>query len=214
MAGDDVCAVMMEMVQGEGGVLPLDYEYVQAVKQLCAERDWLLLDDEVQAGVGRTGKLFAFQQYDILPDVASFAKGIAGGMPMSGIMANEKCRTVLGPGTHATTFGANPVCAAAGLVVQEKLSDEFLAEVTAKGAYLREQIEALDLPCFGKTRGMGLMIGIEVKEGYNKGEIAAKLIEAGLLVLTAGPGMRLLPPLVITKEEMDQGVAIMKKALG
>ena len=214
VAGDDVCAVMMEMVQGEGGVLPLDYEYVQAVKQLCAERDWLLLDDEVQAGVGRTGKLFAFQQYDILPDVASFAKGIAGGMPMSGIMANEKCRTVLGPGTHATTFGANPVCAAAGLVVQEKLSDEFLAEVTAKGAYLREQIEALNLPCFGKTRGMGLMIGIEVKEGYNKSEIAAKLIEAGLLVLTAGPGMRLLPPLVITKEEMDQGVAIMKKALG
>ena len=214
VAGDDVCAVMMEMVQGEGGVLPLDYEYVQAVKQLCAERDWLLLDDEVQAGVGRTGKLFAFQQYDILPDVASFAKGIAGGMPMSGIMANEKCRTVLGPGTHATTFGANPVCAAAGLVVQEKLSDEFLEEVNAKGAYLREQIEALDLPCFGKTRGMGLMIGIEVKEGYNKSEIAAKLIEAGLLVLTAGPGMRLLPPLVITKEEMDQGVAIMKKALG
>ena len=214
VAGDDVCAVMMEMVQGEGGVLPLDYEYVQAVKQLCAERDWLLLDDEVQAGVGRTGKLFAFQQYDILPDVASFAKGIAGGMPMSGIMANEKCRTVLTPGTHATTFGANPVCAAAGLVVQEKLSDEFLAEVTAKGQYLREQIEALDLPCFGKTRGMGLMIGIEVKEGYNKSEIAAKLIEAGLLVLTAGPGMRLLPPLVITKEEMDQGVAIMKKALG
>ena len=213
VAGDDVCAVMMEMVQGEGGVLPLDYEYVQAVKQLCAERDWLLLDDEVQAGVGRTGKLFAFQQYDILPDVASFAKGIAGGMPMSGIMANEKCRTVLGPGTHATTFGANPVCAAAGLVVQEKLSDAFLEEVNAKGAYLREQIEAMDLPCFGKTRGMGLMIGIEVKEGYNKSEIAAKLIEAGLLVLTAGPGMRLLPPLVITKEEMDKGLAIMKNTL-
>ena len=132
VAGDDVCAVMMEMVQGEGGVLPLDYEYVQAVKALCAERDWLLLDDEVQAGVGRTGKLFAFQQYDILPDVASFAKGIAGGMPMSGIMANEKCRTVLTPGTHATTFGANPICAAAGLHVQEVLSDEFLEEVKAK----------------------------------------------------------------------------------
>jgi len=163
--------------------------------------------------VGRTGKLFAFQQYDILPDVCSFAKGIAGGMPMSGIMANEKCRDVLTPGTHATTFGANPVCAAAGLVVQETLDDAFLAEVTAKGQYLREQIEALDLPCFGKTRGMGLMIGIEVKEGYNKGEIANKLIENGLLVLTAGPGMRLLPPLVITKEEIDKGLAIMKKTL-
>ena len=214
VAGDDVCAVMVELVQGEGGVLPLEQSYVDAVKQICEERDWLFLTDEVQTGVGRTGHLFAFQHYGILPDVASFAKGIAGGMPMSGIMANEKCSTVLGPGTHATTFGGNPVCAAAGLAVQERLTDEFLAEVTAKGAYLREQIEALDLPCFGKTRGLGLMIGIEVKDGYTKGEIANKLIENGLLVLTAGPGMRLLPPLVITKEEMDKGVAIMKKVLG
>ena len=213
-AGDDVCAVMMELVQGEGGVLPLDVEYVQAVKKLCEEKDWLLLADEVQTGVGRTGTLFAFQQYGILPDVVSFAKGIAGGLPMSGIMANEKCRNVLGPGTHATTFGANPVCAAAGLVVQETLTDAFLEDVQAKGTYLRNRIEALNLPCFGSTRGMGLMIGIEVKDGFNKSEIANKLIENGLLVLTAGPGMRLLPPLVITKEEMDQGLAIMKKALG
>jgi len=214
VSGDDVCAVMVELVQGEGGVLPLEQSYVDAVKKLCEERDWLFLTDEVQTGVGRTGHLFAFQHYGILPDVASFAKGIAGGMPMSGIMANEKCATVLGPGTHATTFGGNPICAAAGLAVQERLTDEFLQEVTAKGAYLREQIEALDLPCFGKTRGLGLMIGIEVKDGYTKGEIANKLIENGLLVLTAGPGMRLLPPLVITKEEMDKGVAIMKRVLG
>ena len=213
-AGSDVCAVMMELVQGEGGVLPLDKEYVQTVAKLCAERDWLLLVDEVQTGVGRTGSLFAFQQYGVLPDVVSFAKGIAGGLPMSGILASEKCRNVLGPGMHATTFGANPVCAAAGLVVQETLSDDFLQEVTAKGEYLRSAIEALDLPCFGKTRGLGLMIGIEVKEGYTNKEIAGKLIENGLLVLTAGPGMRLLPPLVISKEEMDQGVAIMKKVLG
>ena len=212
-AGDDVCAVMVELVQGEGGVLPLDKEYVKAVAALCAERDWLLLVDEVQSGVGRTGSLFCFQQYGILPDVVSFAKGIAGGLPMSGIMANEKCRNVLGPGTHATTFGANPVCAAAGLVVQETLSDAFLEEVKAKGAYLREGIEALNLPCFGQTRGLGLMIGIAVKEGYNKSEIANKLIANGLLVLTAGPGMRLLPPLVITKEEMDKGLEIMKKTL-
>ena len=97
-AGDDVCAVMMELVQGEGGVLPLDRDYVKAVARLCAEKDWLLLVDEVQTGVGRTGSLFAFQQYGILPDVASFAKGIAGGLPMSGILANEKCRDVLGQG--------------------------------------------------------------------------------------------------------------------
>ena len=213
-AGDDVCAVLVELVQGEGGVLPLETEYVQALKALCEERDWLLLADEVQTGVGRTGTLFAFQQYGILPDAASFAKGIAGGLPMSGVMTGEKCRHVLGPGTHATTFGANPVCAAAGLVVQETLTDRFLEEVTVKGSYLRSQIEAMDLPCFGKTRGMGLMIGVEVRAGYDKSEIAAKLIENGLLVLTAGPGMRLLPPLVITKEEMDQGLAIMKKTLG
>ena len=212
-AGDDVCAVMVELVQGEGGVLPLDKEYVKAVAALCAEHDWLLLVDEVQSGVGRTGSLFCFQQYGILPDVVSFAKGIAGGLPMSGIMANEKCRNVRGPGTHAPTFGANPVCAAAGLVVQETLSDAFLEEVKAKGAYLREGIEALNLPCFGQTRGLGLMIGIAVKEGYNKSEIANKLIANGLLVLTAGPGMRLLPPLVITKEEMDKGLEIMKKTL-
>ena len=212
--GDDVCAIMVELVQGEGGVLPLEYEYVQKLKALCDEKDLLLLADEVQTGVGRTGKLFAFQQYGILPDVVSFAKGIAGGLPMSGIMANEKCRNVLCPGTHATTFGANPIAAAAALVVQETLNDEFLAEVTAKGEYLRSSIEALNLPCFGHTRGMGLMIGIEVAEGYNKGDILNKLIENGLLVLTAGPGMRLLPPLSITYEEMDKGLAIMKKALG
>ena len=214
VAGDDTCAVMMELVQGEGGVLPLDKEYVQAVAKLCAEKDWLQLVEEEQTGEGRTGSLFAFQQYGILPDVCSFAKGIAGGLPMSGIMANEKCKGVLTPGTHATTFGANPVCGAAGLVVQDVLSDEFLAQVREKGEYLRAQIEALCLPCFGKTRGLGLMIGIEMAEGYKNGEIANKLVEAGLLVLTAGPGMRLLPPLVITKEEMDAGIAIMKKTLG
>ena len=213
-AGDDVCAVMVELVQGEGGVLPLDRDYVQALSKLCAERDWLLLVDEVQTGVGRTGRLFAFQHYGILPDVVSFAKGIAGGLPMSGIMANAKCREVLGPGMHATTFGGNPVCAAAGLVVQEKLSDAFLAQVEQKGAYLRQKIEELDLPCFGATRGLGLMIGIAVQDGWTNKDIAGKLIENGLLVLTAGPGMRLLPPLMISQAEMDQGLAVMKQVLG
>ena len=213
-AGDDVCAVMVELVQGEGGVLPLDREYVRALSKLCAERDWLLLVDEVQTGVGRTGRLFAFQHYGILPDVVSFAKGIAGGLPMSGIMANAKCREVLGPGMHATTFGGNPICAAAGLVVQEKLSDAFLAQVEQKGAYLRQKIEELDLPCFGATRGLGLMIGIAVNDGWTNKDIAGKLIENGLLVLTAGPGMRLLPPLMISQAEMDQGLAVMKQVLG
>ena len=213
VAGEDVCAVLVELVQGEGGVLPLDKDYVAALSRLCAERDWLLLVDEVQTGIGRTGTLFAFQQYGVTPDALTFAKGIAGGLPMSGILANEKCRDVLGPGTHATTFGGNPVCAAAALVVQETLSDAFLAEVAEKGRYLRESIEALQLPCFGATRGMGLMIGISVADGYSNRELANRLIDGGLLVLTAGAGMRLLPPLVVTKQEMDDGLAIMKKVL-
>ena len=213
VAGHDVCAVMMELVQGEGGVLPLDAEYVQKVAKLCAERDWLLLVDEVQTGIGRTGTLFAFQQYGIQPDVVSFAKGIAGGLPMSGILANEKCRDVFTPGTHATTFGGNPVAAAAALAVQDILTDELLEQVKEKGAYLRAAIEGLDLPCLGATRGLGLMIGVEVKGERTNAQLAARLVEAGLLVLTAGPDLRLLPPLVITREEMDKGLAIMKAAL-
>ena len=164
--------------------------------------------------MGRTGSLFAFQQYGILPDAVSFAKGIAGGLPMSGFLAGEKCRDVLGPGTHATTFGANPVCAAAGLVVQKTLDGAFLEAVKAKGDHLRRGIEALNLPCFGKTRGLGLMIGIEVENGYTNKDIANRLIENGLLVLTAGPGLRFLPPLTITQEEMDKGLAILKSTLG
>ncbi len=168
--------------------------------------------DAISGGVERVhildGRIPHFILIELLSD-----KGIAGGLPMSGIMADEKCRSVLGSGSHATTFDANPVCVAAGLLVQETLTDDFLKEVQAKGDYLRSAIEALDLPCFGKTRGMGLMIGIAVSDGYNKSEIASRLIESGLLVLTARPGMRLLPPLSITKEEMDQGLAIMAKTL-
>ena len=150
-------------------------------------------------------------ELDAVGDVSAQS---AGGLPMSGLMANEKCRDVLGPGMHATTFGANPVCAAAGLVVQDILSDTFLREVWEKGDYLRKGIESLNLPCFGKTRGMGLMIGVEVRDGWTNKDVANKLIENGLLILTAGPGMRLLPPLVISKDEMDKGLEIMKKTLG
>ncbi len=214
VAGHDVCAVMFELVQGEGGVLPLDREFVQEVADLCAKRDWLLLLDEVQTGMGRTGTLFAFQQYGVRPDALSFAKGIAGGLPFGGILANEKCRNVFAPGTHGTTFGGNPVAAAAACQVLDIMDDAFLLQVQKKGEYLRAQIEAMELPCLGATRGLGLMIGIEVKGEKTNKELAAQLVEHGLLCLTAGPGLRLLPPLVITKEEMDRGLAILKETLG
>jgi acetylornithine/N-succinyldiaminopimelate aminotransferase len=213
VAGHDVCAVMMELVQGEGGVLPLDRAFVQGVAELCAKRDWLLLIDEVQTGVGRTGTLFAFQQYGIRPDVVSFAKGIAGGLPFGGILANEKCQDVFTAGTHGTTFGGNPVAAAAAGYVLDTIDDAFLAQVQEKGRYLREQIEAMELPCLGATRGLGMMIGVEVKGERTNRELASLLVEHGLLILTAGPGLRLLPPLVITKEEMDKGLAILKATL-
>ena len=214
VAGHDVCAVLVELVQGEGGVYPLDRQFVQDLAQLCRDRDWLLLADEVQTGVGRTGSLFCFQQYGIQPDACSFAKGIAGGLPMGGFLVNEKCRSVLGPGTHGSTFGGNPVCAAAALAVLDILDDETIAQVKEKGEYLRSQIEAMALPGLGKTRGLGLMIGIEIAPGYSNKDLCAKLNQAGLLCLTAGPGLRLLPPLTITKEEMDKGLAVLKAALG
>ena len=213
VAGHDVCAVMLELVQGEGGVLPLDQDFVQKTADLCAKRDWLLLIDEVQTGVGRTGTLFAFQQYGLAPDVVSFAKGIAGGLPFGGVMANERCRDVFAPGTHGTTFGGNPIAAAAACHVLERMDEAFLAQVLEKGDYLRAQVEELSLPCLGATRGLGLMIGVEVKAGWTNRELAARLIENGLLVLTAGPGLRFLPPLTITREEMDRGLAILKETL-
>ena len=211
--GKDVCAVMLELVQGEGGVLPMEPDFVRGLAELCAERDWLLLVDEVQTGIGRTGTLFAYQQYGIQPDAASFAKGIAGGLPMGGFLVNEKCRNVLGAGMHGSTFGGNPIAASAALTVLDILDEDALEAVKEKGAYLRAGIEALDKKSIGSTRGLGLMIGIEVKEGYTNKALAAQLVQDGLLVLTAGPGLRLLPPLTITKEEMDKGLAIMAQVL-
>lgn len=208
-----VCAIMLEPVQGEGGVLPLSPEFINDVKKLCDEKDWLLLCDEVQTGVGRTGTLFAFQTFGFLPDVCSFAKGIGGGLPLGGIMANEKCGSVLGAGTHATTFGMNPVCCAGANAVLDILEGGVLDEVNNKGAYLREKIESFNSPFVKGTRGKGMMIGIVI-EGTTPKELAGKMIASGLLVLTAGSdAIRLLPPLTITYEEMDRGLEIMKKVL-
>ena len=193
-AGEDVCAVLLELVQGEGGVLPMDRDFVCALAGLCEQRDWLLLVDEVQTGIGRTGTLFAFQQYGIRPDAVSFAKGIAGGLPMGGFLVNEKWLPVLGPGSHASTFGGNPVCSAAALAVLDILDEAALNRVREKGIYLREHIEAMGKQCLGATRGLGLMIGVEVRPGWSSRELAARLAGHGLLVLTAGPALRLLPP--------------------
>ncbi|MDE7244553.1 MAG: aspartate aminotransferase family protein [Oscillospiraceae bacterium] len=213
LSGDDVCAVMMELIQGEGGVNPLKQEYVQEVAALCAEKDWLLLIDEVQTGIGRTGTLFAYQQFGIQPDVVTFAKGIAGGLPFGGFLANEKCKNVLGSGAHGSTFGGNPMAAAAGNVVIDTLTDDFLAQVKEKGQYLRDGIAALNSPYVSGIRGMGLMLGVGV-QGMTHKELKDRLLDKGLLALTAGSDtLRLLPPLVISRDEIDEGLAVMAEVL-
>jgi len=210
---DDVCAVMIELIQGEGGVLPLCSDYVKAVSQLCESKDVLLIIDEIQTGVGRTGTLFAFEQYGLKPDAVSFAKGIAGGLPMGGFMAGEKCANVLTAGTHATTFGGNPVAAAGALEVLNQLDDEVLAQVTKKSEYIVTAIKDWNKASVGEIRGKGLMIGIEMKDLVPK-DVAQKCVENGLLIITAGSdALRMLPPLTITYEEIDKGLAILKEQL-
>ena len=208
----NVCAVMMELVQGEGGVLPLEQAFVQETAAFCKKSDILLIVDEVQTGVGRTGTLFCYQQYGIVPDVVTFAKGIAAGLPFGGILANAGVAGVLGAGTHATTFGGNPICAAGANVVLDVLTPAFLADVTQKGAYIRDTIAGWNLPVIISVRGLGLMIGIGVKCSHR--EAVGTLVDNGLLALTAGSDtIRLMPPLTITQEEIDAGLTILKRIL-
>ena len=198
--------------KGEGGVLPLDQEFVKQVEALCREKDMLLIIDEVQTGIGRTGSLFAFQQYGICPDVVTMAKGLGGGVPIGAVMADKKCQDVLGAGTHGTTFGGNPLCCAAANTVLDIVNKpEFLKSVQEKGEYLKKEILAIGSPKVKTVRGMGLMLGIVVDKD-ERAAMVSQLMEKGVLVLTAGTeAIRLLPPLVITKEEMDEAIAAMRE---
>ena len=174
--------------------------------------DLLLLIDEVQTGIGRTGSLFCFQQYGIKPDVVSMAKGLGGGVPIGAVMAADTCDTVLGPGTHATTFGGTPmICAAANAVLSEVTQPEFLKSVTEKGEYLKAKILGFGSDKVKDVRGMGLMLGIVV-DADARAALVKEIMDAGVLVLTAGTNaIRLLPPLSISYEEMDEALAVMQK---
>lgn len=207
---DKTCAVMFELIQGEGGVNILDKAYVQELVSYCQSRDVLVIIDEVQTGVGRTGKLFAHQNYEVLPDLMTVAKGIGGGLPIGLCMCGEKLKDVMSPSTHGTTFGANPVvCAGANYVLDRVTTDGFLDEVEQKGAYLEEKLLSLD--SVKSVRRMGLMAGIEI-EG-NAHDIAVKCVENGLIIITAKNLLRMLPPLVITNDEIDEAVQILDKTL-
>lgn len=208
---DDVCAVMLEFVQGEGGVIALDKEYVQQVADICREKDILLIADEVQTGVGRTGKFLASEHYGVKPNITTLAKGLAGGVPVGACLADEKCSDVLTKGTHGSTFGGNPLACAGGRVVIDKITaDGFLGEVTAKGQYFKEKLEKMDE--VKAVSGLGMMIGITLKS-KKAADIVAEAIEKGLLLLTAKEKVRLLPPLNITYDEIDKGLEIFEKIL-
>ena len=207
----NTCAVMLELIQGEGGVNILDKDYVQSLVKFCNENDILVIVDEVQTGIGRTGKLFAFENYEILPDLVTVAKGLGGGLPIGLCMCGEKLKDVMSPSTHGTTFGANPVvCAGANYVLDTITADGFLGEVDKKGAYIEEKV--LKFENVKNVRRMGLMIGIELKSG-NAHDIAVKCVENGLLIITAKDLLRMLPPLVITYDEIDEALKILENTL-
>lgn len=206
-----VCAVMVELIQGEGGVMPLEKDYVKSVSEICKENDILLIVDEVQTGVGRTGKLFAFQNFGIMPDIVTTAKGIGGGLPLGCVMFGEKTENTFVPGDHATTFGGNPVATAGAACILGKMNDEFLNEVTAKGEYIKEKL--LKMPCVVGVDGMGMMLGVRLKDGIKAADIVKKGIDNGVLALTAKTKLRLLPPLTISYEEIDEGLSAIEKAL-
>ena len=208
---DKTCAVMLELIQGEGGVNILDRDYVKAVFDFCAERDILVICDEVQTGAGRTGKLFAFEAFGVRPDIFTSAKGIAGGLPMGLCVVGKKAENVMTPSTHGSTFGANPVvCAGANYVLGVLSSEGFLDSVNKKGAYIEEKLNQLEE--VKNVRRMGLMIGIELKNG-DAHEVAARCVANGLLIITAKELLRMLPPLVITYEEIDEAIEILKNTL-
>ena len=210
LTSGQVCGILMEMVQGEGGVIPLEKQYVQLAEKLCRENDVLFMVDEVQTGNGRTGSLYAYQQFGVMPDVVTTAKGLGGGLPIGACMMGEKCQHVLGKGDHGSTYGGNPVCAAAALNVISRLDDSLFAGVRERAAFIQQELTGA--PGVKNVTGMGLMIGI-LPENKTAGEVADACLRDGLLVLTAHEKVRLLPPLNIDFDALKAGLAILKKHL-
>ncbi len=208
---DTVCAVMFEYVQGEGGVMALQQDFVDEIFRLCAEKDVLTIADEVQTGVGRTGKFLAGDNFGKKADLTTLAKGLAGGVPIGVCLSGEKCAKVLTPGTHGSTFGGNPISCAGGLAVLNTVNKPgFLDEVAKKGDYFRKKL--LTSPEVASVSGIGMMIGIELKN-KKAGDVVKTALDQGLLLLTAKTKVRLLPPLTITYEEIDKGLDILLSIL-
>ncbi len=206
----DPCAFLMELVQGEGGVHALEKEFVEKAAELCKSRDILFIDDEVQVGIGRSGTLFAFEQYGIKPDIVSFAKGIGAGLPIGGIICGPKTCDVLVPGDHGSTFGMNPVACAGGCVVLDTMDDAFLSSVKTKSEVIRSELKTMKKVT--GLDGLGLMIGIDL-DGMTGAEAVSRLMEEGVLAIPAGQRLRLLPPLTISEDEINKALEALHKVL-
>jgi acetylornithine/LysW-gamma-L-lysine aminotransferase len=209
---EGTAAVILEVVQGEGGVYPVDADYLQAARRICDERGALLIVDEIQSGFGRTGKMFAIQHFGVTPDLLCCAKSLAGGVPMGAVLIGEKVQN-LSPGVHGTTFGGNPLSCAAGLAALTAIEEEDLAgQAAEKGAYLMEKLRRIESPLIREVRGLGLMVGIELK--VKVAPYLKALQEKRIIALNAGMTViRLLPPLVISHEQLDRVVAALDEVL-
>jgi acetylornithine/N-succinyldiaminopimelate aminotransferase len=213
---DQVCAVFIEAIQGEGGIVEVEETFMQEVKALSIQHDFLLIVDEIQAGIGRTGKFLSYENYGVMPDIVTLAKALGGGFPIGAVLAGEKAAAVLKPGDHGTTFGPNPVASAVGcVVVNEVLNETFLSEVHDKGCYIKNKIENLKKQypdIISEIRGTGLMLGINT--GKYAGPIKEMAFERKMLLnVTAGDIVRIVPALNITYDEINQFVATFTEIL-
>jgi len=209
---EETAAVILEVVQGEGGVYPITAEYIQAARRICDEHGALLIVDEIQTGFGRTGRMFAIQHFDVTPDLLTCAKSIAGGVPMGAVLIGHKVQN-LTPGVHGSTFGGNPLsCAAAVAAIGVIEEDDLSRQALVKGAYLRDRLREINSPNIREVRGMGLMIGIELKEKV--APYIKDLQEKQIIALNAGMTViRLLPPLVISYEQIDHLVKVLTEVI-
>ena len=202
VAENKVAAILLEIVQGEGGVIALDKEFVQGIAQICKEQDILLICDEVQIGNGRSGKLYGYMHYDVMPDIVSTAKGLCGGLPLGATMLGEKVEAVLGFGDHGSTFGGNPICCAGALHVLSRLDDDMLAGVQQRSDYIFSTLSGK--PGIKAVTGLGMMVGIETEKPA--AEVIAGCMEKGVLVLSAHGKVRLLPALNIPMDLLQKAL--------
>lgn len=205
---NETCAIIVEPIQGEGGVIPATLDYLQGLRQLCDQHQLLLIFDEVQTGIARTGKLFAYEHYNVAPDMMALAKGLGGGIPIGALVATDEVASAFSPGSHGTTFGGNPLCCATALTVLSTIFDDHLLDqVTANGAYLMNKLNNIkeNYPFIKEVRGTGLMIGMPLSDRFAVIDIVKQMLELGFLILPAGNNtLRFTPPLIITQAEIDK----------